>query len=176
MRLLVLLISIPFCGSLAAIEIDSGDFDSTESFQFTSEEDNLTIKWDAGGTTAQLDLQFIQRRGGTPAAPLIKSLGLDGTTIMEGLDPNYLFWVGDRDLEKQPDGWMIFFDRVPTRPYSVEKGYLTPRNVSVSSEGNRAIIEIDGPRRSMENKTETKKNLARAQGHRISTRSCFKLG
>ena len=144
MRLLVLLISIPFCGSLAAIEIDSGDFDSTESFQFTSEEDNLTIKWDAGGTTAQLDLQFIQRRGGTPAAPLIKSLGLDGTTIMEGLDPNYLFWVGDRDLEKQPDGWMIFFDRVPTRPYSVEKGYLTPRNVSVSSEGNRAIIEIDG--------------------------------
>ncbi len=60
---------------------------------------------------------------------------------MEGLDPNYLFWIGDRDLEKRA-GWSIFFDRVPTRPYSVEKGYLIPENVSVSSDGGRARIEI----------------------------------
>ena len=45
---------------------------------------------------------------------------------MEDLDPNYLFWVGDRDLTLR-DGWEIFFDRVPTRPYSVEKGIFHPQ-------------------------------------------------
>ena len=62
---------------------------------------------------------------------------------MTNLDPNYLFWIGERDLEKR-SGWSIFLDRVPTRPYSVEKGYLSPTAARIYSEGNRTTIEIDG--------------------------------
>jgi hypothetical protein len=90
-----------------------------------------------------MELQFIPRRGGTPAASLIRRFTLDGQTTLEGLDPNYLFWIGERDLEKR-SGWSIFFDRVPTRPYTVEKGYLIPEHVHVSTNETRATIEIDG--------------------------------
>lgn len=90
-----------------------------------------------------MELQFIPRRGGTPAAPLIRRFTLDGQPTIEGLDPNYLFWIGERDLEKR-SGWSIFFDRVPTRPYTVEKGYLIPEHVHVSTTKTRATIEIDG--------------------------------
>ena len=92
---------------------------------------------------AYIDLQFIPRRGNSAAAPLIRELGINGESIIEEVDPNYLFWIGDRDLELR-DGWEIFFDRVPTRPYSVEKGYLIPESVNVSTEGGRATIEIEG--------------------------------
>jgi len=92
-----------------------------------------------------MDLQFIPRRGNRPAAPLIRQIGVNGVAAMEEVDPNYLFWVGDRDLETR-DGWTIFFDRVPTRPYAVEKAYLTPTKVAVSSNAGRAVIEIGGLR------------------------------
>ena len=106
-------------------------------------DDGLVLQWNAPEGRAYIDLQFIPRRGNSAAAPLIRELGINGESIIEEVDPNYLFWIGDRDLELR-DGWEIFFDRVPTRPYSVEKGYLIPESVNVSTEGGRATIEIEG--------------------------------
>ena len=129
--------------SLYAANIDRQAFDSNDGFALISSEEELRLSWEIAGREAFINFQFIPRQGNTPAAPLIKSLGIDSSTIMEGLDPNYLFWVGDRDLELR-DGWEIFFDRVPTRPYSVEKGYLVPGEVTVSTREGRATVEIDG--------------------------------
>lgn len=132
-----------YCVPLLAIDIDRSGFDKSSSFKLEERTNGLRLTWDAPEGVAHLELQFVPRQGNRPAAPLIRELGINGKPIMEGLDPNYLFWIGDRDLEKR-SGWSIFFDRVPTRPYSVEKGYLNPESVSVVSEGNRARIEIDG--------------------------------
>jgi hypothetical protein len=136
---LCLLLSIP----LLAIEIDQSQVDSNDGFAVQSSDKNLSIQWDSPEGKAFMELQFIPRNGGRPAAPLIRAIGVDTVAALEGLDPNYLFWVGERDLEKR-SGWSIFFDRVPTRPYTVEKGYLIPQNVHVSTSGGRATIELDG--------------------------------
>lgn len=132
-----------FTPSLLAVEIDSSRVDSSDGFTVQSSDETLQIQWDSPEGKAFMELQFIPRNRGRPAAPLIGSIGIDNVTALEGLDPNYLFWVGDRDLELR-SGWSIFFDRVPTRPYTVEKGYLIPENVQVSTSGGRATIELDG--------------------------------
>ena len=129
--------------SIYAIDINQQGFNPDAGFTLASSEEEFRLSWKVNESEAFIEFQFIPRQGNTPAAPLIKTLGLDNTTIMEGLDPNYLFWVGDRDLELR-GGWEIFFDRVPTRPYSVEKGYLIPGEVTITTAGGRATIEIAG--------------------------------
>lgn len=131
------------CSWTLGIEIDRSGFESGRTFAFDETENGFRLEWPTKRETAYIEFQFIPRRGNNPAAPLIREVGMDGKTIMTDLDPNYLFWIGERDLEKR-SGWSIFFDRVPTRPYSVEKGYLSPNAASVYSEKNRTTIEIDG--------------------------------
>lgn len=130
--------------SLSAIAIHQSDFSAGNGFQLKAQENGLRFDWQTADGTAFIELQFLQRRGGNPRPPLIKAFGVDNQPVIKGVDPHYLFWVGDRDLEKREDGWMIFFDRVPTRPYSLESGFLDAENVTVSRQNNRATIEIDG--------------------------------
>ena len=128
---------------ILAADVTQLGFSANSDFDLTTRDDGLVLQWNAPEGRAYVDLQFIPRRGNNAAAPLIRELGINGISIIEEVDPNYLFWIGDRDLELR-DGWEIFFDRVPTRPYSVEKGYLIPESVNVSTEGGRATIEIEG--------------------------------
>ena len=132
-----------FSLKLLALDINQHAFNPADGFNLKIDEDVFRFSWQTPEGEAFIDLQFVPRQGNTPAAPLIKEIGLNEDSIMENLDPNYLFWIGDRDLELR-DGWEIFFDRVPTRPYSVEKGYLNPGEVTISTEDGRATIEIEG--------------------------------
>ena len=141
--LLHLSLSLLLSTSLSAIDIDQSQVDSSDCFAVQTSDDTLRIQWDSPEGKAFMEMQFIPRNGNTPAAPLIRTVGVDSQAALEGLDPNYLFRVGERDLEKR-SGWSIFFDRVPTRPYTVEKGYLIPENVHVSTSGGRATIDLDG--------------------------------
>ena len=136
---IIYLIPLP----LLAIEINQHAFEPEDGFTLNTSEETIRLGWQVAGNEAFIEFQFIPRQGNTAAAPLIKGLGINETTIMEDLDPNYLFWVGDRDLTLR-DGWEIFFDRVPTRPYSVEKGYLSPTDVTISTKTGRATVEISG--------------------------------
>ena len=144
MKLLSVFASLIIVSSLAAIEIDQSGFDSADDFGLQTTEDGLRIEWNTPQGKGFLELQVEYLQDGRRLTPIIKSIGLDGSTIIEDLDPQYLFWVGDRDLEKREDGWMIFFDRVPTRPYSVEKAQLLPTRIAVTTQGGRARIELDG--------------------------------
>jgi len=128
---------------ILAADITQQGFSANDGFDLTTRDDGLVLQWNAPEGRAYIDLQFIPRRGNSAAAPIIRELGINGKAIIEEVNPNYLFWIGERDMELR-DGWEIFFDRVPTRPYSVEKGYLTPENVNVSTTGGRATIEIEG--------------------------------
>ena len=144
MRLLSFIFPLFVSAALTAIEIDQSGFDPADGFGLKTTENGIYFDWDTPDGKGSLELQVDYLRDGRRLTPIIKSIGLDGTIIMEDLDPHYLFWVGDRDLEKRDDGWMVFFDRVPTRPYSVEKAQFKPTRISVSTTGNRATITLDG--------------------------------
>ena len=137
------LISFLLVASLSAVEIDQSQVNPDDGFAVQESKKTLQIEWESPEGRAFMELQFIPRNRGTPAAPLIKAIGVDEEAALRGLDPNYLFWIGERDLTKV-NRWTVFFDRVPTRPYTVEKGYLIPENVHVSTSGGRATIELDG--------------------------------
>lgn len=144
MRLFSFFIPLLVSAALTAIEIDQSGFDPVDGFGLQSSDNGIYFEWDTPEGKGSLELRVNYRQDGRRLTPIIKSIGLDGTFIIEDLDPHYLFWVGDRDLEKREDDWMVFFDRVPTRPYSVEKAQLMPTRISVSTVGARAMIELDG--------------------------------
>ncbi|MGY8693905.1 MAG: hypothetical protein ACKVGW_06865, partial [Verrucomicrobiia bacterium] len=100
-RFLPLSLSLILAAPLSAIDIDQSQVDSSDGFAVQASDDTLKIQWDSPEGRAFLELQFTPRRGNTPAAPLIRAIGVDKVSALEGLDPNYLFWVGERDLEKR---------------------------------------------------------------------------
>ncbi|MCB1124010.1 MAG: hypothetical protein KJT03_20825, partial [Verrucomicrobiae bacterium] len=144
MRYWILIFSLISSSVLQAIEIDDTQFNQKDGFDLVTREDGLLFSRDTPEGKAYVDLVIKYEPDGRRLTPIIRQLGMGRGAVMENLDPQYLFWVGDRDLEKRPDGWMIFFDRVPTRPYSVEQGQLRPKNITVSSSEHRATIELDG--------------------------------
>ncbi|SVD75704.1 uncharacterized protein METZ01_LOCUS428558, partial [marine metagenome] len=114
MKHFTILLALFASSTLFGIEINQTEFNQGDGFGLETREDGLRFDWETPEGKAFIDLQIISIRG-KANGPLIKEIGVEGKTILNKVDPNFLFWVGDRDLEKRPDGWMIFFDRVPTR-------------------------------------------------------------
>ena len=96
--LCVNLASACICASIFAVEIQLQNFDPTAGFDLDTRDDGLVISWDSPEGRAFIDLQVIPRSGNNAAAPLIRAIGIDGEAALEGVDPNYLLWVGERDL------------------------------------------------------------------------------
>ena len=95
---------------ILAADVTQLGFSANSDFDLTTRDDGLVLQWNAPEGRAYIDLQFIPRRGNSAAAPLIRELGINGESIIEEVDPNYLFWIGDRDLELR-DGWAKLFVR-----------------------------------------------------------------
>lgn len=148
MRYLGFAMLMLFTCSVTAVEIDASNLDPDSDFNLEISDNGISITWNSPEGESYLEFQIVPQQGNNAAGPLIKEIGINGVSSIEGLDPHYLFYVGNRDLELRDldDGWMIFFDRVHRRPYSVEKGVLTPEKVTISNAGNRATVEFDGLR------------------------------
>ncbi|WP_335966976.1 hypothetical protein [Galbibacter sp. PAP.153] len=77
--------------------------------------------------------------------PLFRSIGIieNGNLkeIATQLEPRFLINVGKRTL-KPENGWTIFFDKVPTRPYTSHVLELNKKEVKVTKSGNRTKITI----------------------------------
>ncbi len=142
MRLFSLVTLFVLTFPVAALEVDTQAFDPDDNFNLATTEDGLSITWNSPQGLSHIEFQVIPQRGNRAAGPLIRELGVNGEALMSGLDPNYVFYVGQRNLEK--NGWTIFFDRVHRRPYSAEKAVLTPEKTTVSSNHSRATVEFDG--------------------------------
>jgi hypothetical protein len=63
--------------------------------------------------------------------------------IAANLNPEFILTIGHRDLISQ-NGWNIFFDRVPTKPFESYKVMMDKKSASVKSEGSRTIVSIGG--------------------------------
>jgi len=127
-------------------ELDTRAYDPDNGFNLTPTTNGLAITWDAPSGQSHIEFQVIPRQGNNAAAPLIREIGQDGRSTITDINPHYLFFVGQRDLDIRDldDGWMIFFDRVHRRPYAVEKAVLTPENISVTTSRSRATVQFDG--------------------------------
>ena len=75
------LYSLPL--SLHGIEINQQSFNARDGFTLTTSEETIRLGWGVAADEAFIELQFIPRQGNNPAAPLIKSLGINQITIME---------------------------------------------------------------------------------------------
>ncbi|MET0300073.1 MAG: hypothetical protein ABW036_09940, partial [Flavitalea sp.] len=53
----------------------------------------------------------------------------------------FVLTIGKRDLVSQ-NGWNIFFDRVPTKPFRSHKVEFQKKSVAIISEGNRTVLRI----------------------------------
>jgi len=101
----------------------------------------LVVTWPAGnGTTGKMILNLAQDK------PLFTSLqlGNNGTfkEITSNLDPAFVLRVGSRTLSPSSGGWDVFFDRVPTRPYTTNAVKFNKRNATVRTDGIQTIVSI----------------------------------
>ncbi|TCD08548.1 hypothetical protein EZ449_11940 [Pedobacter frigidisoli] len=101
----------------------------------------LTVSWPVGqGNSGKLILDLDNRNA------LFKSLqlGKPGVfkEIVSNLDPVFILRVGKRTLSPSSGGWDVFFDRVPTRPYTTNKVNFNKKNASIVTNGSQTVIKI----------------------------------
>lgn len=137
--LCILLICQPLL-AIAQILVSLPENKSENQTQLNLQDQNLEITWPCGsGEQARIILNLEKEK------PLFEILGIlkDGEfhEIARDLDPSFILNVGDRTL-KPENGWTIFFDKVPTRPYTSNVLEIDKKNVRVTKSGLRTLITI----------------------------------
>ncbi len=83
----------------------------------------------------------------TEDSALIRSVmvftGRVSKVVVRDVDPNFLLRVGKRDLVSQ-NGWNIFFDKVPLKPWRSFPVVLRKRAVVISRIAGRTVVKVDG--------------------------------
>ena len=104
-------------------------------------QDMLSLRWKTNivDESCQLNLNL------NPGKPLIANMGIikNGTynAIVSEVQPEFILNVGKRDLTPEK-GWTIFFDKVPTRPYTQHLLEFDKQAITVTKNKNRTVIHI----------------------------------
>ncbi len=134
--------------AVAAVPVDLGGLTPTSEIRVThnAASDLITLDWPAStspdGARASVTLNLGKDK------PLLERLAWQvsatapRTTVAENLTPLTILTVGTRDLTR--NGWMVFFDKVHTRPSQRFPAQLNPTAARVTSTATRARIAIDG--------------------------------
>jgi len=102
------------------------------------QKDILTVTWPTGHSlTGKVVFDLAGNH------PLFKSISLGTRQITGNIDPAFVLTVGQRDLVSQ-NGWNIFFDKVPAKPYQSYPLTIKKSTATVKTEGSRTIVAI-GP-------------------------------
>ena len=118
-----------------AIDGDHGTFGISVQRNAT----DLRIGWLIGGPTNERGWMSFSL---DTDRPLIEGVGIDDHTILRDVNPAGVVTVGTRDLK--PAGWIVFFDKVPTRPFEAFPLTLNRDAIHVVEENNRTSVVIDG--------------------------------
>lgn len=139
-RLLALLWFSTAAITNAQVKVNTAKFNRKNEAAFAVKGNLLSIRWPAGAQRvgeAVIDMD--------PEQPLLKSLSLivqgKSKVISTDLDPSFLLSVGKRDLLSQ-NGWNIFFDKVPLKPYKTFPVQLKKSSAQLSSIGSRTVLTI----------------------------------
>lgn len=103
----------------------------------------LVVHWPVGkGAIGKMILDLENGK------PLFNSLqmGKKGALkiVAANLDPVFILRVGKRTLSAESGGWDVFFDRVPTRPYTTNLVRFEKGNASVFTHGTQTVVKIAG--------------------------------
>ncbi|HEY9262343.1 hypothetical protein [Chitinophaga sp.] len=123
---------------LAQLKVDLRGFNAGNGTAVKQQDSLLEITWPAGDKmqgNVVIDLHT--------SAALFKTITLGQQQISADVDPVFVVTVGKRDLQSQ-NGWNIFFDKVPTKPYQSYPLIIKKTSVSVKTDGSRTIASI-GP-------------------------------
>ncbi|MBI5767686.1 MAG: hypothetical protein HZA93_07810 [Verrucomicrobia bacterium] len=141
------------CAIRAAVPVDlSGLAAGSEIAIASAGADLVSIEWPAEARDARSTGSGQARASLTlnlaPDKPLLESLAwrtapdAPATIIAEKLTPLTVLTVGERDLAR--NGWMVFFDKVHTRPAQRFPARLRPAALKATSTATRARLSIDG--------------------------------
>ncbi|MBO9565759.1 MAG: hypothetical protein J7621_23485 [Niastella sp.] len=124
----------------AQMPVDVSGLQPASGATVTTRNNIIDISWPAGGREkARLLLSLDQQQ------PLFKSIQLTSQgaykEIATGLDPAFVITLGKRDLVSQ-NGWNIFFDRVPLKPFQAFPVQIEKRSARVTSSGNHTTVII----------------------------------
>jgi hypothetical protein len=135
LAVILLFMTMPVTGQAIA---DLTNYKPANGVSVTQQGQLLAISWPAGNSLkgkVVFDLHS--------SRPLFKTILLGTQQITADVDPKFVITVGERDLLSQ-NGWNIFFDKVPDKPYQSHPLVLEKTSVSVRTEGSRTITSI-GP-------------------------------
>lgn len=134
---LVLLSIIPLMVASIAVAMDVTEGRGAHP-AVSNKERSLEVTWPAGNAqTGKVVFDL------SPGKPLFGEISLDGKRIASKADPVFVVTVGRRDLLSQ-NGWNIFFDKVPNRPYETFLLSIAKTDASVKTQGGRTVVTI-GP-------------------------------
>src|SRR5689334_4130540 len=140
MRYFVLLALISFTTLKAQVKVDLTGFSGKNGATAAVQGDVVSLSWPAGtGKKGRLMLDL------SATQPVFKNIelqeGKSNHQIAAGLDPAFVLTVGKRDLISQ-NGWNIFFDKVPSKPFKAYNIGFVKQSASVRSVGARTVITI----------------------------------
>ncbi|RYY14137.1 MAG: hypothetical protein EOO04_30715 [Chitinophagaceae bacterium] len=129
------------CGGLnAQTGVDLSDFNKKGKAKVATTGNLVNVSWPASDSTQG---RVVLDMGGESA--LINALqiikGRQVNTVTSNVDPSFILTIGKRDLVSQ-NGWNIFFDRVPLKPFTVHPVVISKNSIAVRSSGSRTIITI----------------------------------
>src|ERR1044072_6807615 len=129
--LIAILFLLSHCVLFAQIKTTLKNFSNKNGTSAIVNGNMVTVSWPAGSNqTGKLVVDL------SPQQPLFKSLhlreGNSNHAIASGLDPVFLLAVGNRDLVSQ-NGWNIFFDKVPNKPFTSNRIELSKHAAAVAS-------------------------------------------
>jgi hypothetical protein len=135
-----LLLVVPCCSLEAQVQVDLRNFKNKNGASATANGNILSVSWPAGSNkTGNLVFDLGAQQ------PVFKSIALrEGKRnhrIVSNLDPTFILTVGKRDLISQ-NGWNIFFDKVPEKPFKSYIIDLSKQSAAVTSVGTRTVISI----------------------------------
>ncbi|MHA4894867.1 CehA/McbA family metallohydrolase domain-containing protein [Pedobacter sp. PWIIR3] len=124
----------------AQVKINTEKFNRKSEASFSSKGDVLELKWPVGN--GNYGIAQLNMRAGQPLFQTI-SIGTKAPykTITSNVDPAFLLSIGKRDLVSQ-NGWNIFFDKVPLKPFKTFPIVLEKTAAKIASIGSRTIITI----------------------------------
>jgi hypothetical protein len=140
MRYIILFALLSFGTLQAQVKVDLTNFNRKNGATASVKGNIVSLSWPAGtGKTGKIILDL------SATQPVFKSIelqeGKNNHQIAAALDPAFVLTVGKRDLISQ-NGWNIFFDKVPKKPFKAHNIEFVKQSASVHSIGTRTVITI----------------------------------
>lgn len=135
------LLIVSFCSLQAQVKVDLKNFNKKSGASAVAKGDQIIISWPAGpNKTGKVVFDL------TAGQPVFKSITVQERNknhiIASAIDPAFILTVGKRDLVSQ-NGWNIFFDKVPNKPFKAYKVEIDKRApAAVQSTGERTTVRL----------------------------------